>query len=171
MINPLWFAAGGFLLGLIVSPAMRQAVVEAPDVDRARQLFLPFASDAVGDVTRDSYGAMDWRSVLGQLPGLTEAVAMYYAMLDPQTSARAKLIISGALLYLVMPADVVPDEIVGVGRLDDAGVVFHAFKQVFSDIRPEHIAGAQQWLVSHGVQPKPIVEIGKPTEIVLPSPG
>lgn len=49
---------------------------------------------------------------------------------SPEVPLRLKLVIIGALLYLVLPIDVLPDTIPGVGLLDDLSVLLTVFREV-----------------------------------------
>ncbi len=49
---------------------------------------------------------------------------------SPEVPLRLKLVIVGALLYLVLPIDVMPDTIPGVGLLDDLSVLLTVFREV-----------------------------------------
>ena len=49
---------------------------------------------------------------------------------SPEVPLRLKLVIVGALLYLVLPIDVLPDTIPGIGLLDDLSVLLTVFSEV-----------------------------------------
>lgn len=49
---------------------------------------------------------------------------------SPEVPLRLKLVIVGALLYLVLPIDVLPDTIPGIGLLDDLSVLLTVFREV-----------------------------------------
>ena len=49
---------------------------------------------------------------------------------SPEVPLRLKLVIVGALLYLILPVDVLPDTIPGVGLLDDLSVLLTVFREV-----------------------------------------
>lgn len=49
---------------------------------------------------------------------------------SPEVPLRLKLVIVGALLYLVLPIDIVPDTIPGIGLLDDLSVILTVFREV-----------------------------------------
>ena len=49
---------------------------------------------------------------------------------SPEVPLRLKLVIVGALLYLVLPIDILPDTIPGVGLLDDLSVLLTVFREV-----------------------------------------
>lgn len=48
---------------------------------------------------------------------------LYEFMRDPAAPAQAKLVAIGALLYFILPIDLVPDVIPVLGYVDDAAVV------------------------------------------------
>lgn len=86
------------------------------------------------------------RRALRIIPFIEEVVALYYAMLDPKTPAKPRLIIIGALAYFVSPVDLVPDFILGLGFLDDASILLAALAAVRSSIRDEHREAARRAL-------------------------
>ena len=86
------------------------------------------------------------KKALRTIPFMDEVVAAYFAMLDPQTPARARLILIGALAYFVLPFDFVPDIIFGVGFLDDATILAAAIASVRSSITPDHREAARKTL-------------------------
>ena len=86
------------------------------------------------------------KKALRTIPFMDEVVAAYFAMLDPQTPMQARLILIGALAYFVLPFDLVPDIIFGVGFLDDASILAAAFASVRSSITEDHRAAARQAL-------------------------
>jgi uncharacterized membrane protein YkvA (DUF1232 family) len=86
------------------------------------------------------------KKALRTIPFITEVVAAYYAMLDPTTPMRAKLILIGALAYFVTPLDFVPDFFLGLGFLDDASVLAAAIAAVRGSIKEEHREAARQAL-------------------------
>ena len=86
------------------------------------------------------------KKALRTIPFMDEVVAAYFAMLDPQTPARARLILIGALAYFVLPFDLVPDIIFGVGFLDDASILAAAIASVRSSITDDHREAARQAL-------------------------
>jgi len=58
-----------------------------------------------------------------------KVIALYKGFMSKDTPPAMKVFILGALLYLVLPLDVVPDAIPGVGLLDDATVILFAWKK------------------------------------------
>ena len=86
------------------------------------------------------------RRALRIIPFIEEVVALYYAMLDPKTPAKSRLIIIGALAYFVTPLDFVPDFILGLGFVDDASILMAAIAAARSSIREEHREAARRAL-------------------------
>jgi len=136
---------------------------------QAQDEFLPYAASQI-DIVRDDapIDLTDWRSLARRLPYLTEAVAMYFTMEDPQTPNTVKLSIASALVYTVSSLDIVPDWIPFLGQADDAAVLVSAMYYVYGYVTQEHIERAKEWLRSHGVQPKPLFALGKQFDRVLP---
>lgn len=65
------------------------------------------------------------------------ALLLYYAMQNPRISRRDKAIILGALGYFLLPFDLVPDFIPGVGYTDDIAALSYALYKVWHCITPE----------------------------------
>lgn len=77
---------------------------------------------------------------------LEPALKMYYAARDPATPQWAKNTIYGALGYLILPVDVVPDILPVVGFSDDLSVLIAALSVTAAHIKPEHTEKAQRLL-------------------------
>jgi uncharacterized membrane protein YkvA (DUF1232 family) len=80
------------------------------------------------------------------VPFMEDVVASYYCAMDSQTTPATRGILLAALAYFVLPIDVVPDFIAGLGFTDDAAVLLAAFSAVQRDIRPRHYAKARATL-------------------------
>lgn len=90
------------------------------------------------------------RRNLHRVPFAEDALASAYCALDPQTPAYAKSILLGAIGYFVMPADVIPDFILGLGFTDDASVIALALGTLTRHIKPEHRDRARALLARIG---------------------
>jgi uncharacterized membrane protein YkvA (DUF1232 family) len=66
--------------------------------------------------------------VARKVPFIDELVAVYYCALDPETPAKVKFILFGALAYFILPFDFVADFIPVLGFADDATVLFAAIR-------------------------------------------
>jgi uncharacterized membrane protein YkvA (DUF1232 family) len=69
---------------------------------------------------------------------LLTALTLFYCLQDRDTPTWAKGVIVGALGYLVLPTDLVPDLIPGVGYGDDWGALVAALGTVAAYIKDEH---------------------------------
>jgi uncharacterized membrane protein YkvA (DUF1232 family) len=90
-----------------------------------------------------------WRKVretVGKIPFTEDAVAAYFCAVDRATPLGVKAILMGALAYFVMPLDVIPDFIAGLGYTDDAAVLIAAIKAIRDNLRPEHHDKARKFL-------------------------
>jgi len=90
-----------------------------------------------------------WRSaqrVATNLPFSEELVAAYYCALDKDTPWRVKGILFGALAYFILPADLVPDILLGLGFTDDVAVLTAAITSVSANIKPAHRQAAKKAL-------------------------
>lgn len=79
-----------------------------------------------------------FRRVAVHLPFAEDLLAAYYAAMDPATPNRVRAVLIGALAYFVMPADMIPDVIAGLGFTDDAAVLTAALGALAEHIRPGH---------------------------------
>lgn len=86
------------------------------------------------------------RKAARHVPFMDEVVAAYYCALDSKTPLRAKGILIAALAYFVMPADAIPDVILGLGFTDDIAVLTGAIAAVRAHITPAHRRAAKEAL-------------------------
>ncbi len=89
------------------------------------------------------YSDSKFWSVLARFAGkigrkvLFMALCLYYVMKSPGVSFKDKMVIVGALGYLILPADAIPDAIPGLGFIDDAAIIFEAYCIVRNSITPD----------------------------------
>ena len=81
-----------------------------------------------------------------QVPFMDEVVAAYYCALDRNTPFRAKAILLAALGYFILPADTIPDIVLGLGFTDDVAVLTAAITAVRAHMTPAHRLAAKQAL-------------------------
>ncbi len=98
-------------------------------------------AEAQEKMVRDGIWAKLRRTV-GSIDFAREAVAAWYCARDPATPTRVKAILIGALAYFILPTDVIPDMLLGLGFTDDAAVFWAAWKAVSGHIKAEHRARA-----------------------------
>ncbi|MGB3503049.1 MAG: YkvA family protein [Mesorhizobium sp.] len=80
------------------------------------------------------------------IPFMDEVAAAYYCAIDPKTPMRPKGVLLAALAYFVLPFDVVPDFLLGVGFTDDLAVLTAAIAAIRGHIKPEHRKKAARML-------------------------
>ncbi len=86
------------------------------------------------------------RAVAGRIPFADEALSAWYAARDPATPMRVRGVLIGALAYFVMPVDLVPDFVAGLGFTDDATVLLLAVQTVSGHIKDAHRQRAREAL-------------------------
>jgi uncharacterized membrane protein YkvA (DUF1232 family) len=83
---------------------------------------------------------------IAQIPFAEDLLAAYYAMLDRRTPFAVRATLLGALAYFVLPTDIIPDFLAGIGFTDDAAVLYAALRSVAGAIEPRHRDAARTWL-------------------------
>ena len=112
------------------------------------------ASDDVLDQTMQAPDEKTfWRKMKNSVKKAGEEIAVmgiksWLAMADSNTSVRHKAILGGALAYFVLPTDMVPDVLAGVGFTDDMAALTLAANSVGNAITDEHEAQAREKLSS-----------------------
>ena len=104
-------------------------------------------STAAGDETlvRRNF----WRKckrVAARLPFAEDLIAAYYCAFDRATPLHVKGALIATLAYFVLPTDLIPDFLPGLGYADDAASLAATLRLVASHIMPEHRAAAAQAL-------------------------
>ncbi|WP_417687949.1 YkvA family protein [Roseibium sp.] len=87
-----------------------------------------------------------------QIPFMEDVVASYYCALDPKTPAKVRATALAALAYFVLPTDVIPDFLIGIGFGDDAGVLMAAITMMRAYVRDEHVDAARRTLDSGNLE-------------------
>jgi uncharacterized membrane protein YkvA (DUF1232 family) len=86
------------------------------------------------------------RKTLGRIPFIEDALAAYYCASDKATPLYVRAVLMGALAYFIIPSDVIPDFIVGLGFTDDASVLAAAMAAVHTALKPDHYDAARRFL-------------------------
>lgn len=86
------------------------------------------------------------RRAARHVPFMDDVVASYYCAIDPETPSSSKGILLAALAYFVLPIDIIPDFLLGLGFTDDIAVLWAAFGAVRHNIKPEHYLRAAETL-------------------------
>lgn len=112
------------------------------------------ASDDVLDQTMQAPDEKTfWRKMKNSVKKAGEEIAVmgiksWLAMADSNTSVHHKAILGGALAYFVLPTDMVPDVLAGVGFTDDMAALTLAANSVGNAITDEHEEQAREKLSS-----------------------
>ena len=84
--------------------------------------------------------------VAGRIPFADDLAASYYCAIDPLTPLKAKGVLFAALAYFILPTDMIPDIIAGLGFTDDATVLATALGIVGAQIKEPHRRAARRLL-------------------------
>lgn len=106
------------------------------------QFALPMVVARNEKTVRDGF----WKKLakfVGHIPFAEDAAAAWFCSRDPKTPTRVKATLLAALAYFVMPIDVIPDFITGLGFTDDATVLMAAIGLVSTHLTPEHRKAAR----------------------------
>jgi uncharacterized membrane protein YkvA (DUF1232 family) len=102
-------------------------------------------SDSDSDLVRRGFWTKV-RRTLGRVPFLEQAVAAYFCATDAATPRHVKALLLAAIAYFVVPTDMIPDFITGIGFVDDASVLAGAINRVRRHLKPHHHERARQAL-------------------------
>ncbi|MBO6857320.1 MULTISPECIES: YkvA family protein [Stappiaceae] len=86
------------------------------------------------------------RKAARQVPFMEDVVAGYFCALDPATPSKVRATVLASLAYFVLPLDVIPDFLIGIGFGDDATVLLAALAMIRSHMRPDHYQAAKDAL-------------------------
>ena len=86
------------------------------------------------------------RKTIGKVPFVEDAVAAYFCAMDRNTPVWVRATLMGALAYFVVPTDMIPDFVAGLGFTDDATVVLAALRTISGHMNDEHRERAQEAL-------------------------
>lgn len=66
---------------------------------------------------------------------IPDIVSLIYRLLkDKRVPLKTKLVVSAAISYTMFPADIVPDKIPFIGKIDDISVIFFALNKIVKDV-------------------------------------
>ena len=75
-----------------------------------------------------------------------EAKLIWRLLLDGRVSLWTKLIPAAAVLYVLSPVDFIPDVIIGLGQLDDLGILLGGLR-LFKSMVPAYIVEEHQQMI------------------------
>jgi uncharacterized membrane protein YkvA (DUF1232 family) len=117
---------------------------ELRDAALGRQLSLTAFAERERKIRRDFWAKL--KRFAGLVPFVDDLVAAYYCALDPATPMRVRGMLLAALAYFILPADLIPDMILGLGFADDAALLTAVVGLVAAHITPTHRAAAARAL-------------------------
>jgi len=88
-----------------------------------------------------------WRKLKREVAGvpfLEDVLTAHYCAFDRNTPVHVKAVLVGAIVYFVVPDDLIPDSLPIIGYADDAAVFGMAIKMMSSHIKPEHREAARR---------------------------
>jgi uncharacterized membrane protein YkvA (DUF1232 family) len=83
---------------------------------------------------------------LARIPFAGDVLAAWYCATDTKTPLKVRGTLFGALAYFILPFDVIPDFILGLGFTDDLAVLMTAITLVKNHITAEHRDRARETL-------------------------
>jgi uncharacterized membrane protein YkvA (DUF1232 family) len=83
---------------------------------------------------------------LARVPFAEDVVAAWYCAFDANTPLKVKGTLIAALAYFILPLDVIPDVILGLGFTDDLAVLMTAMTLIRSHITQVHRDRAREAL-------------------------
>ena len=113
-----------------------------------RQLSLSAFAERERKVRRDFWAKL--KRFAGMIPFVDDLVAAYYCALDPATPMRVRGMLLAAIAYFILPVDIIPDMIAGLGFADDAALLMAAIAQVAGAINEGHREQAREALRDQG---------------------
>ncbi|MFO1037007.1 MAG: YkvA family protein [Geminicoccaceae bacterium] len=84
--------------------------------------------------------------VIARIAFAEDLLAAWFCAMDRATPMQVKAVLWGAVAYFILPVDVVPDWLMGLGFTDDATVLTAAIAAVGSSILPAHRTAARERL-------------------------
>ena len=122
--------------------------------DSGRSSWQKFRSDFAARTRRFAADEGDLRQRIwkklkreaANIPFVEDALTAHYCAFDRETPFYVKLALVGAVVYFIVPDDLIPDSIPVLGYADDAAVLAGAMKLFSSHIKPEHREAAKVML-------------------------
>jgi uncharacterized membrane protein YkvA (DUF1232 family) len=93
---------------------------------------------------------LGWRGFFQLLTHLPTFAKLFSRLIkDPRVSASPKLIVAAILAYVILPTDLLPDFLPGVGQLDDLVVILGGLK-LFLRLCPTEVVQEHLKAISAG---------------------
>ena len=93
---------------------------------------------------------LGWRKFFQLLAHLPSFYKLFWGLIkDPRVSAGPKLLIAAILTYVILPTDLLPDFLVGIGQIDDLVVILVGLK-LFLRLCPPEVVQEHLQAISAG---------------------
>jgi uncharacterized membrane protein YkvA (DUF1232 family) len=130
-------AESGEMIAINTASKLREAAF-------GRQVSLRAFAEREQKVRRGFWGKL--KRFAARVPFVDDLVAAYYCALDPATPLRVRGMLLAALAYFILPTDLIPDFIGGLGFADDLALLTAVTGLVSAHITPIHRAAAARAL-------------------------
>lgn len=81
---------------------------------------------------------LGWRGFFQLITHLSSFLKLFSRLAkDPRVSLSPKLLLVGILAYVILPTDILPDFLIGVGQLDDLAVILGGLRLFLRLCPPE----------------------------------
>jgi uncharacterized membrane protein YkvA (DUF1232 family) len=81
---------------------------------------------------------LGWRGFFQLITHLSSFLKLFSRLVkDPRVSLSPKLLLVGILAYVILPTDILPDFLIGVGQLDDLAVILSGLRLFLRLCPPE----------------------------------
>lgn len=102
-------------------------------------------------MTEQKPARLDWSKNLGFLSGIFRQFRLVWLLMqDSHVPLWAKTIVPLSLLYLISPLDFIPDVALGLGQLDDLGVLLLGMS-LFIKLCPPNLVEYYQHQLEYGM--------------------
>ena len=120
---------------------------------------------------------LGWRKFFQLLTHLPSFLKLFSRLIkDARVSASAKLVVAGILAYVILPTDLLPDFLIGVGQLDDLAVIFGGLKLFLRlcprEVVQEHLTGdhcaelnAARVIIRKSLIFAPLINVARPGKL------
>jgi uncharacterized membrane protein YkvA (DUF1232 family) len=87
---------------------------------------------------------LGWRNFFRLLTHLPSFAKLFSRLVkDPRVAVTPKLMMAGIITYVIIPIDLLPDFLIGIGQLDDIAVILGGLKLFLSlcpgEVVQEHL--------------------------------
>ena len=107
---------------------------QAPDLE-SDEIQLPAVIERNEERVRAGFWAKMTR-VAASIPFAADLLSAYYCTRDPKTPLKVRAVLLAALAYFVVPTDMIPDFLAGLGFTDDAAVLMAAIGLISAHLKP-----------------------------------